>query len=75
MGVAAQIDVDTLDEATVAGLLALAGLGTDGQPSLPDESAPVLALLESLPPALRDRLLAGFFSQVFTANRGPTALT
>lgn len=71
---AQQIDVDTLDEATVAGLVALAGLGTGGQPSLPEESGPVLALLESLPPSLRNRLLAGFFSLVFAADRGPRAI-
>ena len=68
---AQEIDVDSLDEATVAGLVALAGLGAGGTPSLPEESGPVLALLESLPPALRDRLLAGFFSLVFAPNRGP----
>ena len=66
---AATLDATTLDEATVADLLAFAGLAPEGTPSLPDESAGVQALLEALRGPLRDRLLAGFFSQVFTAHR------
>lgn len=63
------LDAATLDDATVAQLLEFAGLAPGGEPTLPEESAPVQALLEALPPALRDRLLAGFFSLVFTAAR------
>jgi sphinganine-1-phosphate aldolase len=67
---AGALDHTTLDEATVAGLLAFAGLaGSDG-PGLPEDSAGIQALLESLPAPLRDRLLAGFFSMIFTAARG-----
>jgi len=67
---AASLDHTTLDEATVAGLLEFAGLnGADG-PGLPEDSAGIQALLESLPAPLRDRLLAGFFSMIFTAARG-----
>ncbi len=66
---AASLDPETLDEATVAGLLAFAGLGVDGAPGLPDDSAGIQALLESLPAPLRDRLLAGFFSLIFSGRR------
>jgi sphinganine-1-phosphate aldolase len=66
---ASAIDVGALDESTVAELLAFAGLAPAGTPALPEESAGVQALLEALPAPLRDRLLAGFFSLVFTARR------
>jgi hypothetical protein len=36
---------------------------------LPEEPANVQALLEALPGDVRDKLLAGFFSLLFTANR------
>lgn len=66
---AASLDPDALDDATVSGLLAFAGLGSENGPKLPERSAPIQALLEALPPRLKDRLLSGFFSQVFTATR------
>jgi hypothetical protein len=66
---AASMDARSLDDATVAGLLAMAGLVGDGSPGLPAESAGIQALIEALPSALRDRLLSGFFSLVFTARR------
>jgi glutamate/tyrosine decarboxylase-like PLP-dependent enzyme len=66
---AASLDPDTLDDATVSGLLAFAGLGGEHGPALPKRSASIQALLEALPPRLKDRLLTGFFSQVFTASR------
>jgi sphinganine-1-phosphate aldolase len=66
---AATLDHATLDEATVAGLLEFAGLGGSDGPGLPDDSAGIQALLESLPAPLRDRLLAGFFSTIFTGAR------
>jgi sphinganine-1-phosphate aldolase len=69
LAAASAIDVDDLDESTVAELLAFAGLAGDGGVGLPEESAGIQALLEALPEALRDRLLAGFFSQIFTATR------
>jgi glutamate/tyrosine decarboxylase-like PLP-dependent enzyme len=69
LAAAAELDVDTLDLPAVAGLLEFAGLASGGQPGLPEESADVQALLEALPRDLRDKLLAGFFSLLFTANR------
>ncbi len=69
LAAAAELDPETLDLATVAGLLEFAGLSSGGEPGLPEESATVQALLEALPADLRDRLLAGFFSQLFTARR------
>lgn len=69
LAAAAELDADSLDLATVAGLLEFAGLNAGGQPGLPEESADVQALLEALPADLRDRLLSGFFSLLFTAAR------
>lgn len=66
---AASLDPDTLDEATVAGLLQFAGLTGEGDGRLPEAAAPLHALIEALPPALRDRLLRGFFAGLFTATR------
>lgn len=66
---AAALDPATLDEASVAGLLEFAGLAGNGTPGLPEESAGIQALLESLPAPLRDRLLAGFFSMIFSGTR------
>jgi len=69
LAAAGDLDTDTLDLATVAGLLEFAGLSSEGQPGLPEDSADIQALLEALPAALRDRLLAGFFSLLFTPSR------
>lgn len=66
---AAGVDPATLDLQTVASLLEFAGLASDGEPGLPEESASVQALIESLPTQVRDRLLAGFFSALFAARR------
>lgn len=66
---AASLDPATLDLSTVTNLLAFAGLDAASGPSLPEDSAQIQALLESLPPALRDRLLTGYFSAIFTARR------
>ncbi len=66
---AASLDPQTLDEATVAGLLEFAGLAPGGAPGLPEDSAGIQALLETLPAPLRDRLLAGFFSLIFRGSR------
>jgi len=66
---AATLDPQTLDEQTIAELLAFAGLSTTGSGRLPDESAGIQALIEALPAPLRDRLLAGFFSLLFAPTR------
>ncbi|OFE15382.1 pyridoxal-dependent decarboxylase [Humibacillus sp. DSM 29435] len=59
------IDPSSLDEPTFDGLLALAGLaGEGGQLALPDRMAPVNALLDALPPALREALLIGFIDRL-----------
>ena len=60
VALASSIDPATLDEGTFTGLLAAAGLaGGDGGLVLPDRMAPVNALLDALPPALREVLLLG----------------
>ena len=69
LAAAESLDPTTLDLATIAQLLVFAGLDATKGPSLPDESADVQALLEALPVGLRDRLLAGFFSEIFQPNR------
>ena len=69
LAAAAELDPESLDLQTVTALLEFAGLSEGGQPGLPEESASVQALIETLPPELRDRLLAGFFSAVFEAAR------
>lgn len=69
MEAAASLDPAALDDATVAGLLEFAGLTGQGLGQLPEEAARVQALIEALPEGVRDRLLAGFFSILFTADR------
>ena len=60
VAMASGIDPATLDEATFAGLLAAAGLaGFDGALVLPERMAGVNALLDALPPGLREVLLLG----------------
>jgi glutamate/tyrosine decarboxylase-like PLP-dependent enzyme len=62
---AASIDPARIDEAAFDGLLALAGLaGEGGQLELPERMAPVNALLDALPPALREALLLGFVDRL-----------
>ena len=52
------IDPATLDETAFDGLLQVAGLaGEDGELALPERMAPVNALLDVAPPALREALL------------------
>ena len=65
---ASAIDPAALDDATVDGLLALAGLAsTPGGPVLPDRMAEVNALLEAAPSALVERLLVAVLSRVYRA--------
>lgn len=69
---AESLDLDALDLATVTNLLVFAGLDVNDGPRLPEDAAPVQALLEALPVGLRNTLLAGYFSAIFTATReGP----
>lgn len=62
---AQQIDPAGLDEATLDGLLAIAGLGGgDGSLRVPERMAEVNALLDLAPPALREALLAGVLDRL-----------
>ncbi|MFD7992073.1 pyridoxal phosphate-dependent decarboxylase family protein [Streptomyces mexicanus] len=61
---AAALDPDTLTPEEVAGILAFAGLG--GEPGLPSRTAPVLALLDALPPRLKERMLTEFIGTLFS---------
>jgi hypothetical protein len=58
---AGSLDAATLDDAAFDGLLALAGLDGGGSSgiTLPERMAPLNALLDALPPALREALLLG----------------
>ncbi|MFP3380666.1 hypothetical protein SB767_30560, partial [Bacillus sp. SIMBA_069] len=47
----------TLDSATAAHILAAIGLAGGSTPGLPDDQAPLLALVEALPLPLTERLL------------------
>ncbi|MFJ8883928.1 pyridoxal phosphate-dependent decarboxylase family protein [Streptomyces sp. NPDC102402] len=60
---AAGLDPDALGPDEVAGVLAFAGLGEGA--GLPGRMAPVLVLLDALPGALKERLLAEFIGSVF----------
>jgi hypothetical protein len=65
VAMASAIDPSTLDEATFGGLLTAAGLaGGDGQLVLPERMAPVNALLDALPPELREALLLGVIDRL-----------
>lgn len=63
---AGAIDPDSLDDTQFDQLLALAGLGGDepGEVALPDAMAPVNALLDVAPPALREALLIAFMDRL-----------
>jgi len=59
------IDPATLDDEAFDGLLALAGLGADdGEVTVPERMAPVNALLDVAPPALREALLVAFLDRL-----------
>ncbi|MFG1806972.1 pyridoxal phosphate-dependent decarboxylase family protein [Streptomyces sp. NPDC049040] len=61
--VAAALDPDTLGPAEVALALEVAGVGADG--ALPQRMAPVLAVLQSLPAPLTERLLPEVVSRLY----------
>ncbi|WP_167003134.1 aminotransferase class V-fold PLP-dependent enzyme [Mumia sp. ZJ430] len=59
------LDPATLDDAAFDGLLALAGLaGDDGAVGVPARMAPVNALLDVAPPALREALMVAFLDRL-----------
>ncbi|CAL2056585.1 Aspartate aminotransferase family protein [Streptomyces murinus] len=60
---AATLDPDTLTPEDVTGFLAFAGL--DGDQGLPSRTAPVLTLLDALPPRLKERMLTEFVGSLF----------
>jgi glutamate/tyrosine decarboxylase-like PLP-dependent enzyme len=62
---ASSIDPEHLDEETFSGLLAVAGLSDgSGGLALPERMAPVNALLDALPPGLREALLLGVIDRL-----------
>ena len=64
-GLLGSIDPATLDDAGFTGLLAAAGLaGSDGTLALPRRMAPVNALLDACPTALREALLIGVLDRL-----------
>ena len=65
LAAATAIDPAILDDAAVDGLLALAGLGSGtGEVTVPERMAPVDALLDVAPPALREALLIAFLDRL-----------
>lgn len=64
-GAAVALDPATLDEAAFDGLLQLAGLADPhGGLALPEQMAPVNALLDVAPPRLREALLVAFLDRL-----------
>ena len=62
---ASSVDPEHLDEETFAGLLAVAGLADgSGALALPERMAPINALLDALPPDLREALLLGVIDRL-----------
>ncbi len=69
-GLLGSVDPATLDDAGFAGLLAAAGLaGSDGTLALPRRMAPVNALLDACPTALREALLIGVLDRLSRPTR------
>lgn len=67
---ASQLDPTSLDEAAFDGLLQLAGLaGPSGGVALPTRMAPVNALLDVAPPALREALMINFLDRLSRPDR------
>ncbi|MEV6008445.1 aminotransferase class V-fold PLP-dependent enzyme [Streptomyces sp. NPDC051976] len=63
VALAAGLDPDALGPEEVALALQLAGVGADG--ALPERMAPVLAVLQALPPRLTERLLPEVISRLY----------
>lgn len=62
---AQRTDPDALEEATLDGLLTVAGLAGDGATvAVPERMAEVNALLDALPPRLREALLAAVLDRL-----------
>ena len=61
---AGSLDPATLDDAAFDGLLALAGLSAEAATSPPERMAPLNALLDALPPVLREALLLGVIDRL-----------
>ncbi len=71
---ASVVDPAALDEATFLTLLAAAGLGGEGGTiELPERMAPVNALLDVVPPALREALLLGVVDRLARPGSPDTA--
>lgn len=62
----ASIDFDSLDDATFTQLLSAAGLGPGGD--LPEDRAEINLILDSMAPALRERVLQFFFNELYTQS-------
>ncbi|MEQ6900228.1 aminotransferase class V-fold PLP-dependent enzyme [Nocardioides sp. YIM 152588] len=73
------LDPATLSEEEFDGLLAAGGLGGEGDgsggPALPKRMAPVNALLDAAPPALREAVLVAFLDRLARPVRGAAAPT
>jgi glutamate/tyrosine decarboxylase-like PLP-dependent enzyme len=65
-GLAAALDPDTLGPEEVAAALAIAGVADDG--TLPGRTAPVLAVLQAMPPALAERLLPEVIGRLYRSG-------
>ncbi|MYS25069.1 Glutamate or tyrosine decarboxylase, partial [Streptomyces sp. DvalAA-14] len=63
---ASALDPDSLGPAEIALALEVAGVSADG--ALPERMAPVLAVLQSLPPRLTERLLPEVVSRLYTGS-------
>jgi sphinganine-1-phosphate aldolase len=63
----AGLDPAALDPAHLVGLLSMAGVSGA---KLPEDMAEINHLLNVLPPALKERLLAAFLGQLFSPARG-----
>ncbi|MEU4684156.1 pyridoxal phosphate-dependent decarboxylase family protein [Streptomyces xinghaiensis] len=68
---AAGLDPDALGPEEVALALSLAGIGADG--ALPERMAPVLAVLQALPPRLTERLLPEVVGRLYRPEPGGPA--
>ncbi len=60
------IDTDRLSEDDIDALLAMAGIG--GGSALPDRTAEINAVLNRLPPALREKLLTAYVNALFVQD-------